>query len=96
MGQSSPALETLVWTVKSWWGVQGVRSATRTQMARALAESVTWSPDLFGPVPGYGPDRAAFACEQVAEVAERSIATSGKFPSTLPTRKITIEVTVNL
>jgi hypothetical protein len=41
-GESSPALETLVWTVKSWWGVQGVRSATRTQMARALAESVTW------------------------------------------------------
>jgi hypothetical protein len=73
-GESSPALETLVWTVKSWWGVQGVRSATRTQMARALAESVTWSPGLFGPVPGYGPDRAAFACEQVAEVVGRSMA----------------------
>ncbi|WP_300610171.1 hypothetical protein [Trebonia sp.] len=72
-GESSPALEALVWTVKSWWGVQGVRSETRAQLARAVAESVTWSPDLFGPVPGYGPDRAAFACERVAQVVGRSM-----------------------
>jgi hypothetical protein len=24
-GESSPVLQALVWTVKSWWGVQGVR-----------------------------------------------------------------------
>ena len=71
--QSSPALEALVWTVKSWWGVQGVRSETKGQMARALAESVTWSPGLFGPVPDYGLDRAGFACERVAEVVRRSM-----------------------
>jgi hypothetical protein len=72
-GESSPALEALVWTVRSWWGVQGVRSETKAQMAAALAESVTWTPDLFGPVPEYGPDRAAFACEQVAGVVGRSM-----------------------
>jgi hypothetical protein len=60
-GESSPELEALVWTVKSWWGVQGVRSEAKAQMATALAGSVTWTPGLFGPAPGYGPDRAEFA-----------------------------------
>lgn len=73
-GQSSPVLEALVWTVKSWWGVQGVRSETKAQMATALAESVTWSPDLFGPVPDYGPGRPEFACECVARLVGRSMA----------------------
>jgi len=68
-GKSSPALETLVWTVKSWWGVQGLRSETKAQMARALAESATWSPDLFGQVP----DDAGFARERVAGLVRRSM-----------------------
>ena len=72
-GETSPVLEALVWTIKSWWGVQGVRSETKAWMARALAESMTWSPDLFGPVPEYGPDCARFACEQVAEIVRRSM-----------------------
>jgi len=46
-GSASPAVESLVWTIKSWWGVQGVRSETKALMASALAEAVTWSPDLF-------------------------------------------------
>jgi hypothetical protein len=37
-GESSPTVETLIWTIKSWWGVMGVQTGTRTQMARALAE----------------------------------------------------------
>lgn len=73
-GESSPVLEALVWTVKSWWGVQGVRSETKALMARALAESMTWSPELFGPVPEYGPDCAGFAGECVAELVRRSMA----------------------
>lgn len=40
-------VETLVWTVKSWWGVQGVRSDTKALMARALLDAVDWSPKLF-------------------------------------------------
>jgi hypothetical protein len=72
-GESSPVLEALVWTIKSWWGVQGVRSETKAQMARAVAESMTWSPDLFGPVPEYGPECAAYACERVAELVNGSM-----------------------
>ena len=71
-GESSPVLEALVWTIKSWWGVQGVRSETKARMARALAESMTWSPDLFGPVTEYGPECAGYACERVAELVSRS------------------------
>jgi hypothetical protein len=73
-GENSPAMEALVWTVKSWWGVQGVQSQTKVQMARALAESIAWTPDLFGPVLEYGPDRVPFACEQVAALVGRSMA----------------------
>lgn len=72
-GESSPVLEALVWTIKSWWGVQGVRSETKAQMARALAESMTWSADLFGPGPEYGPDCAGYACQRVAELVSRSM-----------------------
>jgi hypothetical protein len=72
-GESTPALEALVWTVRSWWGVQGVRSETKAQLARALAESLTWSPDLFGRVPDYGPDSAGLACERVAELVRHSM-----------------------
>jgi hypothetical protein len=72
-GESSPVLESLVWTIKSWWGVQGVRSETKAQMAEALAASMSWSPELFEPVPDYGPDRAGYACERVAELVSRSM-----------------------
>ena len=71
-GARSPVPEALVWTVKSWWGVQGVRSETRTQMARAL-ESISWSPDLFGPVPGESPDLARYAEDCVADLVSRSM-----------------------
>lgn len=42
----SPVLEELAWTIKSWWGVQGVRSETKSQMAEALL-SRDWSADAF-------------------------------------------------
>jgi hypothetical protein len=42
-------------------------------LRHTLAESITWSPDLFGPVHDYGPDRAGFACERVAEIVRRSM-----------------------
>jgi hypothetical protein len=41
-GQSTPAVEALVWTLKSWWGVQGVRSETKSFMARVLILAVDW------------------------------------------------------
>jgi len=45
----APVLEALIWTIKSWWGVQGVRRETKSAMARALV-TLEWSPDLFEPV----------------------------------------------
>jgi hypothetical protein len=44
-GESSPVLETLGWTVKSWWGVQGVPTYAKSPIARALAR-LEWSGDV--------------------------------------------------
>jgi hypothetical protein len=48
-GRSTPVVESLVWTVKSWWGVQGVRTETQTVMAEALA-TLDWPSGLFDPL----------------------------------------------
>jgi hypothetical protein len=45
-GEESPILDELVWTLKSWWGVQGVRSETKRAMGAALA-SLEWAPEFF-------------------------------------------------
>jgi hypothetical protein len=45
----APVLEALIWTIKSWWGVQGVRSETKSAMTGALL-TLDWSPDLFAPI----------------------------------------------
>ncbi len=72
-GESSPVVESLVWTLKSWWGVQGVRSETKTQMASALVEVVDWSPDLFEPTSGPGSGAEDYACECVSELVSCSM-----------------------
>jgi hypothetical protein len=72
-GQSSLVVETLVWTIKSWWGVMGVRSETKVQMAGALAESLAWSPGLFDPVPCHQQAAAQDASELVALLVSSSI-----------------------
>jgi hypothetical protein len=72
-GQSSPVVETLVWTIKSWWGVMGVRSETKVQMASALAESLAWSPQFFDPVPCHHQAAAQNASELVALLVSSSI-----------------------
>src|SRR5262245_44375793 len=63
-GHSAPVVEELVWTVKSWWGVQGVRLEAKAQMAGALA-SLRWSEELFHPVSEISADAAQEACEHV-------------------------------
>ena len=40
------ALETLVWTLKSWWGVQGVSTRSKAPIAQAIAR-LGWSVHLF-------------------------------------------------
>jgi len=71
-GQSSPVVETLVWTIKSWWRVMGVRSETKIHMARALAESLVWSPELFDPVPCHQQGAGQNASELVALLVSSS------------------------
>ena len=71
-GQSSPVVEALVWTMKSWWGVQGVRSDTKVLMANALAEVVDWSPDLFAEMSWDDSGAEEYACECVRALVDRS------------------------
>ena len=72
-GNSSVTVETLVWTLKSWWGVQGVRSETRTLMAAALPLAVDWSPELFEEEFSAGADAQRFAVQAVSALVERSV-----------------------
>jgi hypothetical protein len=70
-GQASPVVEALVWTVKSWWGVQGVTSETKALMARALA-AMDWSSDLFQEALPASPDAEERASDFVLELVDRA------------------------
>jgi len=76
VGCPSPRVEALVWTVKGWWGVQGVRSETRAQMAQALA-GMGWKQDDFESpaVSGHGP--AAVADELVTKLVNDTLTLGG-------------------
>lgn len=65
-------LEELVWTIKSWWGVQGVRRETKSTMAQALL-TLDWSPELFEPVDAPPADGEEFAAKLVAALVQRSM-----------------------
>lgn len=69
----APVLEALVWTIKSWWGVRGVRRETKSAMARALV-TMEWSPDLFEPVDTPPPGGEEYAVKLVATLVRQSIA----------------------
>ena len=64
-------VDALVWTLKSWWGVQGVTTATRHAMVEALA-SMEWSESLFEPTVGAPVLAATGACDRVADLVSRS------------------------
>jgi len=70
-GRSSVVVETFVWTIKSWWGIQGVRSETKTQMAMALAE-LPWAAELFDEVPRVRDDAETFAVERVSDLVSKT------------------------
>jgi hypothetical protein len=70
-GNSSPVLENLVWTVKKFWSVRGVKRETKIYMARALVELTMWSPDIFEPQTDYSPRAAIDACKWVDELVNR-------------------------
>jgi hypothetical protein len=70
-GRNAPEVEALVWTIKSWWGVQGVATATKPAIAAALA-SVKWSAELFEPTVRVPALAATRASDLAAEVVARS------------------------
>jgi hypothetical protein len=69
-------VEGLVWTIKSWWGVQGVRKEIRTQMARALG-TMEWSDELFRERAGDQDQPIEFACELVDQLVLRTMRHGG-------------------
>jgi hypothetical protein len=72
-GRSSSVVEALVWTVKSWWGIQGVRSEARALIAQALADS-EWSAALFEEPPRVADDAEEFAFDRVTSLVAQSMA----------------------
>src|SRR6266478_1115354 len=77
--ESSPVLEALVWTIKCFWSVQGVPESAKPQMAKALAELMPWSPELFAPQTNYGQETANEAREWVEKLIRRSMLLVGSF-----------------
>jgi hypothetical protein len=71
--EEAPVLAELVWTLKKWWGVQGVRSETKSAMARALL-SLEWSPELFEPIDTPPPGIEDYATDLVATFVRESVA----------------------
>lgn len=70
-GEESPILDELVWTLKSWWGVQGVRSETKRAMGAALA-NLDWAPEYFEQTYLPSGQSDAFAYEAVGTLVEES------------------------
>jgi hypothetical protein len=70
-GEHSPVVPALIWTIKSWWGVQGVRSETKDLMTQALT-AFDWSDDLFAESDDVPVGAAATAVEMVASLVERT------------------------
>ena len=68
---SSPVVEELVWTVKSWWGVQGVRSEAKHIIAQALAR-LDWSEELFTATASVAESAAEDASSRVALLVSTS------------------------
>jgi|WetSurMetagenome_2_1015567.scaffolds.fasta_scaffold123332_2 hypothetical protein len=63
-GQSGQVVRELVWKVRSWWGVQGVRTETADLAAQALAR-MPWSEALFTEDIGPTRNSASFAVDRV-------------------------------
>ncbi len=63
--RGSEVVQTLVWTIKSWWAVQGVRRQIKVATAQALAEE-TWTENLLDLAPEFTPEAEGFAHERVS------------------------------
>jgi hypothetical protein len=71
-GQADDVVDALVWTVKSWWAVQGIRGAWRPIFSEVLA-SMQWTEEMFGPDTGTPGQSETFAVTRVEEFVSRSM-----------------------
>jgi hypothetical protein len=62
--QGTNLLQGLVWLVKSWMGVQGVRTTVKEIAARALL-TLSWTPELFEESGSYSGAEEQFARDRV-------------------------------
>lgn len=66
-GRASATVGTFVWTIKSWWAVQGVTKAIAPACARALAAQ-PWSESLFSTTVDLGHEAESKACDHVSNL----------------------------
>jgi hypothetical protein len=67
--ERSGVIEELVWTIKSWWGVQGVKKRIKSIATDALVK-LEWNAELFSGSPPLLVDGEKFAIERVSELVE--------------------------
>ena len=70
---SAPVVDTLVWTVRTWTGVQGPTLGTKRLISRALSE-MSWSWDLFGAPAQLPADAEEYAYNAVSTLVKKSMA----------------------
>lgn len=75
--QPSSTVEGLVWTVKSWWGIQGVRSEVKVLMSKALAAE-EWSIQSFDERIAPTPEGEQFAIDRVSQLVTDTLERGAK------------------
>ena len=68
--KESSVVEEFVWTIKSWWGIQGVRKEMKNIAAAALLE-LRWDHRLVEPSSDLDSNGESFAVERVATFVEK-------------------------
>lgn len=76
-GERPEVAEALVWTIRSWWGLQGVSRADGQAMARALRAS-HWEPGWFVPTERFEREDWRAAAERVRELVSRTKEMGGR------------------
>lgn len=71
--RDSPVIGALVWTIRSWWGVQGVRRETAGIAAQALLAE-EWTDEFFQPNLASGVEAERFASSRVPRLVNGMVA----------------------
>jgi len=65
----STVVEEFVWTIKSWWGIQGVRREMKQIAAEALLR-LEWRPDLSVQCVDHAENGESFAIQRVGDLVQ--------------------------